>query len=55
MRETPDYIDWLMKNAKDQVIQKACKILVDKGLSKKEDTPETKEEDLPLFLQDQEV
>ncbi|AUN10646.1 hypothetical protein [Clostridium botulinum] len=55
MREAPDYIDWLMKNAKDPVIQKACKILVDKGLSKKEDIPETKEEDLPPFLQDQEV
>lgn len=55
MKEAPDYIDWLMKNAKDQVIQKACKVLVDKGLSKKEDTPETKEEDLPPFLQDQEV
>ncbi|NEZ85860.1 hypothetical protein EXN65_16050 [Clostridium botulinum] len=55
MKEAPDYIDWLMKNAKDPVIQKACKILVDKGLSKKEDITETKEEDLPPFLQDQEV
>ncbi|WP_243149496.1 hypothetical protein [Clostridium niameyense] len=33
MKQKPDYIDWLMKNAKDQVIKKACKILVDKGLS----------------------
>ncbi|MFV3012950.1 hypothetical protein ACLD43_14035 [Clostridium botulinum] len=55
MKEAPDYIDWLMKNAKDQVIQKACKILIDKGLSKKEDTAEAEEEDLPPFLQDQEV
>lgn len=55
MKEAPDYIDWLMKNAKDQVIQKACKILIDKGLSKKEDTAEAEEENLPPFLQDQEV
>lgn len=33
MKEKPDYIDWLMKNAKDQVIKKACEILIDNGLS----------------------
>lgn len=29
----PDYIDWLMKNAKDEIIKKASTMLVDKGLS----------------------
>jgi hypothetical protein len=31
MNEKPDYIDWLMNNAKDEVMRKACKILVEKG------------------------
>lgn len=47
MQETPDYIDWLMKNAKDQVIQKACKILVNKGLSNESGAAST-EAEIPL-------
>lgn len=32
LKEKPDYIDWLVKNAKDEVIKKACKMLLSNEL-----------------------
>jgi hypothetical protein len=29
----PDYINWLMDKAKDEIVKKACKLIIDKGLS----------------------
>lgn len=34
----PDYINWLLKNAKDEIIRKGCKLIIDNGLSNPEHT-----------------
>lgn len=48
----PDYIDWLMKNAKDETLKKACKIVLDKELSdvsnESKEPEEIKTEDAPF-------
>lgn len=41
MKETPDYVDWLMKNAKDEVIRRACQMLVSKDLDTSKGTQDT--------------
>lgn len=32
MQIKPDYINWLMNNAKDSVVKKACQLIIDEGL-----------------------
>lgn len=32
----PDYINWLMNNSKDEVVKKACQLIVSEGLNKNE-------------------
>lgn len=35
MKNNPDYVNWLINNAKDEVIKKACQIIINNGLEKK--------------------
>jgi hypothetical protein len=44
MKVDTDYINWLMKNAREEVVKKAAKMIIDKGLS----APEEVSQDIPL-------
>ena len=48
MKIDTEYINWLMKKAREEVVKKACKILVDKGLSTPEETTPLPDEELPF-------
>lgn len=48
-KETPDYINWLVTNAKDEIIKKACKMVIDKGLS---NNGQTIEDNTPFLEED---
>jgi hypothetical protein len=44
MKVDTDYINWLMKNAREEVVKKAAKMIIDKGLS----APEEVSQDIPI-------